>query len=300
MKLEETLRDGRSEQTAKQYLARLRLLNGGQEIKSLAYLKNRKAMEEKIGEKAESTRPSYYSAILAAITPLKSYAGHATYYRKRLLAVNESIKKALATHEKTEAQEKSMIPVEDINKRREELKRALVNEPKTEKEWMGHLLYLVLSLYTLIPPRRNQDYLYMYAVKKEPKELSKERNYYVADKRQFIFNRYKTADTFGMMRLDIPESLAQVLTEYLKHYAQYQSGEPVPLIAFFDGRRPSEKNGMTRLLNKAIGKKVGSTALRHIYLSDRYGNELEREQEMARDRMAMAHGASTQLEYIKR
>jgi hypothetical protein len=37
--------------------------------------------------------------------------------------------------------------------------------------------YMVLSLYTDIPPRRNADYLEMFVVKKLGKEYPKDKNY---------------------------------------------------------------------------------------------------------------------------
>jgi hypothetical protein len=49
------------------------------------------------------------------------------------------------------------------------------------------------------------------------------------------------------------------------------------------------------MLNKVFGKKVGSSMLRHIYLSGKYGNELE---EMKKDAEAMGHSVSQQKEYI--
>jgi hypothetical protein len=49
-------------------------------------------------------------------------------------------------------------------------------------------------------------------------------------------------------------------------------------------------------LNKAFGKKIGASALRHIYLSDKYGDSVE---EKKKDAAAMAHSLSEQNEYIK-
>lgn len=300
MNLETTLRDGRSEITAKQYLARLRILNDGNDVKSLVFLKNKKTIEEKIGKRAESTRPSYYSAIIAAIGPYKSYEALRNYYRRRLDATNKSLKSQIDTHEKTDTQKESMIDSEVLRKRLTELKASLVASPSSEKEWNAYLYHLVLSLYMEMPPRRNQDYYYMYAVKKEPKTLSEDRNYYVMSKGEFIFNKYKTSKAYGTVRLPVPETLQQTLKAYLKHYNEFNGGAEVPLLAFFDGTRPHAVNGMTRLLHKAIGKKVGSTALRHIYLSEKYKDVLDAQVDMESDRKAMSHSAGVQLEYIKR
>jgi hypothetical protein len=50
-------------------------------------------------------------------------------------------------------------------------------------------------------------------------------------------------------------------------------------------------NSITRILNKIFGKKVGSSMLRHIFLSDKYG---EVKGEMADDAKAMGHSVDEQ------
>jgi len=52
---------------------------------------------------------------------------------------------------------------------------------------------VVLSLYTLFPPRRNQDYQRMDVIAKWTEETPKDRNYYDVKGKQFVFNTYKTA-----------------------------------------------------------------------------------------------------------
>jgi integrase len=55
-------------------------------------------------------------------------------------------------------------------------------------------------------------------------------------------------------------------------------------------------NVITRILNKLFGKNIGSSMLRHSYLSKKYGKVLE---EMAEDADLMAHDDSTQKTYIR-
>jgi hypothetical protein len=49
-------------------------------------------------------------------------------------------------------------------------------------------------------------------------------------------------------------------------------------------------------LNKVLGKKIGSSALRHIYLSDKFAPEL---QQMKATAEAMGHDVDTARTYIK-
>jgi hypothetical protein len=55
-------------------------------------------------------------------------------------------------------------------------------------------------------------------------------------------------------------------------------------------------NSITRILNKVIGKGVGSSMLRHSYLSNKYGDKLK---EQADDAKAMSHSLGQQKDYIK-
>jgi hypothetical protein len=63
-----------------------------------------------------------------------------------------------------------------------------------------------------------------------------------------------------------------------------------------DGEPIVAVNAITRVLNKVFGKKVGSSLLRHIYLSSKYGDTLA---EMKKDSAAMGHSLEVQKTYIK-
>jgi hypothetical protein len=56
-------------------------------------------------------------------------------------------------------------------------------------------------------------------------------------------------------------------------------------------------NAITRVLNRVFGKKIGSSMLRHIYLSDKYKDQNE---EMKKDAEAMGHSLDLQRAYIKK
>ncbi|GAG31616.1 unnamed protein product, partial [marine sediment metagenome] len=73
--------------------------------------------------------------------------------------------------------------------------------------------------------------------------------------------------------------------------------EPIPFLMNQDGRVIDTSTEMTRSLNKIFGKKVGSSLLRNIFLTDKYSDSAK---EMADDVKAM--GTSTAVantNYIK-
>ena len=165
-----------------------------------------------------------------------------------------------------------------------------------------HLLQtVILSLYVYTQPRRNQDYLNMEIVKKWNDKMATDRNYIVLSTGKFIFNKYKTAKKYGTQEIEIPEKLMEVIEVYLKHHpmakALKSKGDvEVPFLVGADGVRITAVNAITRLLNKIFGKKIGSSALRHIFLTDKYGDILDEQKE---DSAAMAHSLNQQRDYIR-
>jgi integrase len=154
---------------------------------------------------------------------------------------------------------------------------------------------VVLSLYVLLPPRRNKDFIDMVITTKTTKDTDK--NYLDIKKQQFIFNVYKTSKKDGQLIVNIPDELMTILKTYIK-YHPLKSELPeqnIPFLVYFD-KKPVKDNGITRILNKIFGKKIGSSMLRHIYLSFKYGNVLEQQK---KDSELMSHNIQTQKDYIK-
>ena len=167
---------------------------------------------------------------------------------------------------------------------------------------MNLLKYTVLSLYVLQPPRRNGDYLEMQIVPSFMADLPTTHNYVATTKGggEFIFNTYKTSKKYGEFRQNVVPELKSVITLYLKHHpllweGRKQKKEAVPFLVYKDGEPLHQLNSITRIINSVLGKGVGSSALRHIYLTHKYG-DVEKEQQ--KDAAAMAHSVNQQKEYI--
>jgi hypothetical protein len=64
-----------------------------------------------------------------------------------------------------------------------------------------------------------------------------------------------------------------------------------------DGTALARSNDITKLLNKVFGKNIGSSMLRHIFLTDKYGDIFKASKE---DSETMAHSLGEQRSYVKR
>lgn len=147
---------------------------------------------------------------------------------------------------------------------------------KRDQLIVGTLEHVVLSLYIELPPRRSKDYLEM--------TLDGESNLY--SNGVFIFKDYKTAKTYG-------EQVA-VATPFLKMTInKYLNGRTIGYLLERDGKKLGA-NGITYILNYFLGKGIGSTELRHIYISHVTGDMNKAKAKLATQ---MAHSVNMQNLY---
>lgn len=310
--LNKTLTDRKlSQSTANAYLKTMTMLNDKKPFKNLSFLKKSADVLEKIKGYAESTQRSILGAICSVLWSFKDKAGFKKPYeeyhaemKKRRIAGSE--KAAETAGEKTEKEKESWLTWDDVQKRLEELKTAVSEIPWTStskappsaKQWDTLLQYVILALYTLIPPRRNQDYMKMHVVRNWDKDMPTDRNYYDFNSGKMIFNVYKTAKKHGQYVEEVPKELEAALTTYLVRHPQHpkKTGKmfEYPLLVDSEGKPFSAVNSITRVLNKIFGKRVGSSMLRHVYLSYKYNID-----EIKKDSEAMGHDMTTQRTYLR-
>ena len=293
----------RADITVKQYLARLVKLNNNKPFTNLKFLMDKDAIASIISDKAESTKINYYNSIIIALSTAKTYKKLKKQYQDLCTPKRESLK-TKDVHEKTEKQKEAMMTSEEVqqikNTLKEEVEELNKKNTLTEQEYNKYLHHLLVSLYTDIAPRRNMDYSYMVILKKRPVELDSKKNYLLLDERKFVFNIYKTKREYGSQEIDIPEQLMFTVGHYCKARADMKKfnnkSAEVPLLVHYDGKEVYRLNGITKILNKVFGKNVACTALRHIYLSDKYADITK---DRIKDAADMAHSITTQNEYVK-
>lgn len=288
---------GLSDSSIKLYIKSLKNLNDKKEIKNFRFLTKTDDILNKLKDYKPTTQRNSIIAIVSVLKALDNPL-YSKYY-DIMINMTKSINEASKANEKTETQKTNWMKWEEVektfNKMRDELK--LLRKPN-EEEYNNLLATVVLGLYTLLPPRRNKDYTEMYITNvKDASKSDASKNYLDLKKEQFIFNVYKTAKKDGQLIIAVPTELLQLLKIYIKHHplkAQMKDSL-VPFLVSFNGHKLPE-NGITRILNKIFKKRVGSSMLRHIYLSSKYGNVLEQQKN---DAEMMSHGMLTQKDYIK-
>jgi hypothetical protein len=277
-----------AESTASAYVKALVMLNDKKPLKNLAFLKDTEAILKKIeGNYAQSTQRTILGTIagvLGTYDDKPAYKKLQKWYSEKLMTKAEEMKGgAEDTNTKTEKQKENWAEWEEVSKLRDELltkvsqqKEARGKKPLKSADEYDDLLHLfVLSLYTYIQPRRNRDYMDMVfwnESKKTPVESAPtDKNYLVVEKKEpikFIYNVYKTAKTYGKQTAEIPKELADVIKMYMG-VKSVNTANDTPILQDFDGTPFKAINTITRILNKVFDKKVGSSMLRHSFLSSK-------------------------------
>ena len=235
-----------------------------------------------LDDKNNQTQKTTLSALFV-LTNLKEYQ---TVMNTIMKKVNDDYK----NQKMNEKQKDNWISVNEIEEKYNLLSadaNLMLNKKKilNENVLMEFLLMSFLS-GVIIPPRRSLDYSEMkirnYDVKID--------NYYKANK--FYFNKYKTVKTYGMQILDVPKQLNNVLKKWIKINAN-------DYMLYSSNNNKISCPQITRILNKVFGRKISTSMLRHIYLTDVYKNvpQLSKMEILADE---MGHSVSTAMEYIKR
>lgn len=293
--------------SVKMYLRNLEKLNDDMPLKNFNFLKDVPAVLQQLEKYKQNTQRGYLISIVSALGLDKSNkAKQKLYddYYKLMMDKNKELKAKESSNEKSDTQAKNWLTWEEVSKTFAELETKVKafssNKEINEHQYNVLLQYVVLALYYYKAPRRN-EYQNMMIVKANSASLPITTNYLVLDTRSFIFNAYKTAKKEGQLKEDIPEELFNVILIYLKFHPLLKGKKinkttSLPFLVYYDGKPFSQVNAITRILNKTFGKNVGSSLLRHIYLSSKYGDVLT---EMKEDAGAMSHSVGMQKDYIK-
>jgi len=297
MNLHKELREKReiADVTANQYIRTLYSLNSELPFKNLAWLKNTASVELRLENYAESSQKTMLATIVSTLSLNKtsSYKKIFAYWYNRMMEKSNESRNVDSTI-KTPKQEKNWLSWDVILGHEKRLEHEVQNLTKfTPADWPTILAYMILSLYTKFSPRRNQDYQFMKVVKSDKQATEKDCNYFIVDTNQFVFNKYKTANAHGEQTFDVPAELVHSIQLYLKfHPAKSPKGFQFLVLA--DGSPLPSVNSITRILNRIFGRNVGTTMLRHIYLSHKYDVT-----EMNEDAEKMGHTSGMQHEYMK-
>jgi hypothetical protein len=153
----------------------------------------------------------------------------------------------------------------------------------------------LVAVYILQPPRRILDYSNMIYAKRKPPKLDSEKNYFINTKNpRFIFNKYKTAQTYKTQEINITnKELLKILNDYVNTY-NIKSGS-----SLFKLEQDNFTQKLRNIFYEYSNKYISVNLLRHSYISYQTKNNLI---DLALDRhnlaYSMAHSDTTNLNYF--
>lgn len=289
------------------YLRNIRMLANattGQDFKgNLDFLKDITAIKLELKDKPLSTQKTY----LASISVVGGVGGLdeevLSKYRTTLAATKDAYRANLAGRNKSEREAENWVSLKDLEKVLKNLGRNVrernigKKDDLSKKDFKLLQQFVIASLYLLDNEPRRNIYSSMSVIT-DPKDVEAGKNYlYVKgrNKKYFIINQQKSKKFRGKTQnILVNSKLNKVLNIWLKYN---KSGK---LLLDSLGKQMNG-NQLTKALNvifEDTGKKISSSMLRKIWLSDTYGETLTKMEESAN---AMGHSTGTAaLHYIKK
>jgi hypothetical protein len=262
-------------------------------IKSIDDLKDTDVLLHHIEKKGtENTRKNYLAAVVKLMRTAEMSEDDIKPFFERM---NHAVEKTKPSEYWNDKQKDNLMTMEEIEDIRKNMLVGITNFT-TRHNYDTLLDFVILSLYTLIPPRRN-EYFKMEVVS-SPDDVKEGKNYLVwsPKKKFFVFQDYKTKKAYGKETIPIPPKLQDVIKFYLPIREKIALTSNQFLVKYGDIDMENS-NDITRRLNRMLGRKVGASMLRHIFLSEKFGDTVKEMEQIAGD---MGHSVAQQKEYIKK
>ena len=288
------------------------IFGDNKEIANINFLKDETKVLEAIKDLKLTTQKNYLSAIIVSLDSMNEkgkYDNELKEYREYLETVNKSYYEQLSKNEKTDDQDSNWVSLKELRKVMNSYKADLTDRnvfkkealTKKQNDIMQKWLVANLYLHDDNPPIR-LDYGDMAIIKNADYEkLSDddldENNYLVIKSRNskfFHFGNYKTKKSQGIKTIPVGRVLNSVLNIWLKF-----NDEPYLLVDSHGTKMTS--NQLSKYIVKVFeptGKKITANLLRHIYISEKFPVEKNKEKAEVADKMG--HSEKTQATYAKK
>jgi hypothetical protein len=241
-----------------------------------------------------ASKRAYFSACMFFLKPTTHEVAKAAY-SKQFQEMKKTISEREESQEPTDsfrALRKENFTWETVLKYREEYEKEYHSDLFSDKSYGHRMLwkiqqYVALCCYTMIEPRRSQDYCDFVLrdpdVEHQNYMMEREGKYY------FVFNSYKTAGHYGKQTIEIPDKLADIIHQWAKICSSKF------LLCQFKRLAPMTSPNVCHMLYDIFdNRKVSVNLLRHLYLAQ-FVDQDKKMKEIARN---MGHSVGMQHRYI--
>lgn len=248
--------------------------------------------------KGKYSQKTYKSFLTSIVVYLKATGqnGLWEYYGSEMKKVNDIIQEKEKQQIPTEKERENFISREEISKVIQNLKLELdKSSPKLDAFTYFDLYqkYMVVNLYYLIPPLRN-DFTYCEVYDNPVMFQDSTKNYIFLNTRELVLNRYKTSKKYGVSVSILPEELVKIVKFWIeiRNIISPRLVNTRTLLLTRDFLPMGQVN-LTQFLNRIFKKNISTTILRKSYLTEKYP-VTNTTSEMEKDADAMKHSVSVQ------
>lgn len=308
----EESRPNAKESTVKQYLILIKKLQKLFDTNGYEFLAEPEQVYDKIKNNKFTSIRNTYNAIIITLMALNNKKGDYDELIDKYGELRDELNQQYEDDQKagkiSEKQKENFVKLEElqnmINKMADEIKDKNL---KTKKELTGKdrellMMYTLYNMLILIPTRNDfagMKYINKATYNKLKEEDKKERNYLVNQKGKmfFVYNKYKTSKAYGEKIIDSPKELTKILRMYIKLTNKKNNDF---MFTTSTGNPISANVGSQMLLKyskRYLGKNISTTMIRHIVLSDKFGDVKKDMAEMAEK---TGHSTETMMNiYVK-
>ena len=306
-KIRETIQESRPNLkmvSIKQYEAQLKKLKSMFDSSNYDFLEAPEQVEKALEEKHFTTKRNFYNAIIILLLALNSdnqYDDLVEQYSDMRDQLNNKYIEENKTGIISDKQSPNFATMEEVDSMLSQMKSDIQEMKNKTQTQQNKSLIRAYTLFTMLKhiPTRNDYANLLYINKKAYDKLTQkekvDNNYLVLDRSnktmKLILNVYKTAKKYGENIIEVPKKVQTTIRQYLT-YMKYKVGDNI---------FPMTKNALSQLLLKYSfkysGKKISSTLMRKIYLSDKYADV---KKEMEKDAKIMGNSVAVQQSsYVK-
>ena len=246
----------------------------------------------------DTTKKNTLNALIVVVEKdgdaFKAYTTKRDQYNQAYSDLNKA-------HKKTAGQEKNWVDWPDYLKlvKQMEMDAKSLRGNLSKRERVKLQDYVITLLYSHYPLRNDFGEVKLITRTSFKKLPSDDTNNYLIvtpTKITFILQEYKTSGTYGPKEIDMNDVVSKTIRRWLKHN---KSGWL--LVDNAHPEQPIGSNGITKSLARIglhhLKRRLGSSLLRHSYLSHKYADVTEEKQ---KDADLMLHSVAMAEGYIKK
>jgi len=251
------------------------------------------------------TKRNYYNTIIVFLQAKNKPENIIKVYQDKRDKLNDEYTEFQKSGKKSAKQEKSWATLDELNdvknKLRIETDKINKKDDYTKKDLQTIQNYFILTFYLNTPLRNdlnNTKVIKLNQYNKLSDEDKNASNYMVYGSKNFLsLSQYKTAKKYGLKKIDLSNDIIKAFRLW---YDKFNTNKEYLLINLNTNKAMSSHEltiTLTKLFKKYLGRNISTTIIRHVVLTEKFG-DIKKEMEEMSDKMGHSVAVQQQI-YVK-